>query len=63
MDRKVQGNGKATAVGDSHDDYRLIDSTGPRKRWVPKVIKESDGTLIHSRERRLARQAVGFREQ
>ena len=54
---------KAAAIGNSRNLFRLIRSTGPRKPGVSEVIKESDGALINSQERRLARWAEHFEAQ
>lgn len=54
---------KLGAIGSSGNLYRLIGNTGPRSPNVSKVIKESDGTPIHSQYRRLASSAEHFRMQ
>ncbi|MBM6549358.1 reverse transcriptase family protein, partial [Streptococcus dysgalactiae subsp. equisimilis] len=60
---KCKGMGEAPAVGNSRNLFRLIRSTGPRKPGVSEVIKEADGSVIHSQERRLDRWAEHFRDQ
>ncbi|KER26834.1 hypothetical protein T265_05969 [Opisthorchis viverrini] len=54
---------KAFATGNSRVLYQLIRSTGPRKATVSETISEKDGSLIHSRNRRLERWAEHFEEQ
>lgn len=43
--------------------YRLIGVTGPRKLNSNKVVKESDGSRIHSRGHRLKLGVQHFVEQ
>lgn len=43
---------RAAAIGNGHNLDRLVGNTGSRKPSANEVIKESDGTLIHSTERR-----------
>ena len=54
---------KAAAIGDSRRLFRLIRDTGPRKPHVSELIKESDGSWIHSQDRRLERWAEHFKNQ
>ena len=60
---KAQAMQKAFASGNSRTLFQLIRSTGPRKLNVSEVIKEKDGTVITSQERRLERWAEHFAEQ
>lgn len=46
---------KDAAIGSRHNLYRLISNSALHMPSVGKVIKESEGTLIHSRKGRLAR--------
>ena len=54
---------KAARIGNSRSLFRLIRDTGPRRPGVSEIIKESDGSLIHSQGRRLERWAEHFKGQ
>lgn len=55
--------GKAAAIGNDHNPYRLIRNIDPRKPRVREVIRESDCTLIHFQGSRLVCWADEFEER
>lgn len=54
---------KTAAVGNSCDIYRLVRNSGLRNSNISNVIMESNGTLIHSQDRRVAHWTEHNREQ
>lgn len=46
---------KAAIIINKRDLYRLTENAGPRNSSASKVIKESDGSLIHSQMCQLER--------
>ncbi|VDP36520.1 unnamed protein product [Schistosoma curassoni] len=60
---KAKEMGKAAAIGNTRQLYRLIKGTGINKSSVSQTISEKDDTLICSQSSRLERRAEHFREQ
>lgn len=54
---------QAAAFCNSHNLYGLIENTGPWKLGASEVIRQSDGKLIHARERPLVHLEKHHREQ
>lgn len=52
---------RVAAIGSSCSIYRLLRNARPPKLNVGAIIKESDGTLVHSQEHRLALWAKHFK--
>ena len=60
---KCQELEKAAAIGNSRRLFRLIKETGPRKPGMSDLIKEANGSWIHSQNRRIERWAEHFKGQ
>ncbi|CAH8636957.1 unnamed protein product [Heterobilharzia americana] len=56
--------GKAAAIGNSRQSFRLVKETGEkRSTTASETIAEKDGSAIHSQGRQLGRCAEHFEEQ
>ncbi|VDP43734.1 unnamed protein product [Schistosoma margrebowiei] len=60
---KAREVGKAAAIGNSKQLFRLVKETGIRNPTVSETISEKDGHTTHSQSRRLDRWAEHFRDQ